>query len=129
MAFTLGKKGTEWNPRDPRNRHIAHPNPGGGDNPPPDPATTAAAGVRNIDRGVLSAAATSLVAGGRVERGYSYRGVLYHTTIALVRTGGILRCINDGGYTIYQCQAIFESGGIGTIGSQAHKGRKFIFLS
>jgi hypothetical protein len=61
MAFTLGKKGTEWNPRDPRNRHIAHLNPGGGDNPPSDPATTAAAGVRNIDRGVLSAAATSVI--------------------------------------------------------------------
>jgi hypothetical protein len=61
MAFTLGKKGTEWNPRDPRNRHIAHPNPGGGDNPPSDPATTAAAGVHKIDRGVLSAAAPSVL--------------------------------------------------------------------
>jgi hypothetical protein len=61
MAFTPGKKGTERNPRDPRNRHIAHLNLGGGDNPPSDPATTAATGVCNIDRGVLSAAATSVI--------------------------------------------------------------------
>jgi hypothetical protein len=61
MAFTPGKKGTEWNPWDPRKRNIAHPNPGGDDNPPSDPATTAAAGVCNIDHGVLSAAATSVI--------------------------------------------------------------------
>ena len=33
----------------------------GGDNPPSDPATTAAAGVCNIDHGVNSAAATSVI--------------------------------------------------------------------
>ena len=61
MSFTSGKKGTKKIPRDPHNRHNYHPNPGGVDNPPSDPATTAAAGVRNIDRGVLSDAATKYI--------------------------------------------------------------------
>jgi hypothetical protein len=67
MAFMSGKKGTKRIPRDPRNRHNYHPNPGGGGDPPSYPSPPLKApGARggNTDRGVLSAAATSLVAGG-----------------------------------------------------------------
>jgi hypothetical protein len=66
MAFTSVKKGTKRIPRDPRNRHNSHPNPGGGGDPPAYPSPPLQApGARggNTDRGVLSAAATSLVAG------------------------------------------------------------------
>jgi hypothetical protein len=63
MAFTLGKKGTKRIPRDPCNQCNAHPNPGGGGGPPSDPSPLQVPGG-NTDRGVLLAAATSLVAGG-----------------------------------------------------------------
>jgi hypothetical protein len=45
MAFTLGKKGTKRIPRDPCNQRNAHPNPGGGGNPPSDPSPLQAPGA------------------------------------------------------------------------------------
>ncbi len=62
MAFKPVKKGTKQRPRDPRNQHNAHPNPGGG-GPPSDPSPLQAQGG-STNRGVLSAAAASLAAGG-----------------------------------------------------------------
>jgi hypothetical protein len=59
----LGKKGTKRIPRDPSNQRNAHPNPGGGGGPSSDPSPLQAR-RGNTDRGVLLAAATSLVAGG-----------------------------------------------------------------
>ena len=63
MAFTSEEKGTKRNPRDPRNRHNVHPNPGGGGNPlsVPYPPLQAPGGGGMIDQGVLSAAANSVI--------------------------------------------------------------------